>query len=427
MPNFNLNSPGDFARLTAGTFNSIVQNFAGGRDLSKWDIVESSYIANANLGTFAVDQNGNLTPSKAVVFHVFQSSQPYNAAVKTVTDQMGRRKVKYMFPYKDGQTTDDLGRRPSSFEFDVLIFGNNYLNALNRLLTELNNPSAGTLTHPVFGDIGCVCEEIELTHSNEARKAVALRLKFIEHNFTIQSFADITKKDTSTKGALTKLASAFAKFENLVNAVEANINAARTVKNQIKQAIGDFQDQFGSTASSMNATFNGPNASDIPALLPVNQGGLQNTSGGLNSGVTASVISPSDPFAAIPIADLSAATAIALATGDIIKKIQGLRDQVTAIINSLKAIRDGGNNFHDNILDLKVTMIDMQDALEKGISSSQAKIIQYVTPNDMTIREVAFANGVDVNTADQIFLLNNQLDSVNYIPKGTSLNVAVGT
>lgn len=417
MPNFDLNSPGDFARLTAGTFNSIVSNFAGGRDVTKWDLLESSYIS----------ANSVKAGKKPVVFHVFQSAQPYNAAVASVNDSMGRRKVKYMFPYKDGQTTDDLGRRPQSFEFDVLIFGNNYKVGLQNLLNEINDPTAGTLTHPIFGDIGCVCEDFELTHTNEKRKAVALRLKFIEHNFTIQTLNDITLKDTSTKGALTKLAGAFTKFQNLVNAIEANVAAARTVKNQIKQALSDFQSQFGSTAATMNATFNGPNASDIPQLLPVNQGGLQTTSGSINSGVTASVLSPSDPFAAIPIDQLSAATAIALATSDIIKKIQGLRDQTTAIINSLKAVKNGGLTFHDNILDLKQTMIDLQDALERGIAQSNAKIIQYITPHDMSIREVAFANGVSIKDSSQIQLLNTQLLSVNLIPKGTSLNVAVST
>lgn len=417
MPNFDLNSPGDFARLTAGTFNSIVSNFAGGRDLTKWDLLESSYLSATSLKA----------GKKPVVFHVFSSAQPYNAAVATVNDTMGRRKVKYMFPYKDGQTTDDLGRKPQSFEFDVLIFGNNYMLGLKNLLGEINDPTAGTLTHPVFGDIGCVCEEFDIIHSNEKRKAVAVRLKFIEHNFTIQTLADITVKDTSTKGALTKLAGAFAKFQNLVNAIEANVAAARTIKNQIKGAIADFQSQFGSTASSMNATFNGPNASDIPQLLPVNQGGLQTTSGGINTSVVASVISPSDPFAAIPIADLSAATAIALATSNIIKQIQALRDQTTAIIKSLLAIQNGGLTFHDNILDLKVTMIDLQDALEKGIAQSNSKIIQFITPHDMSIREVAFANGISMTDASQIQLLNTQLLSVNFIPKGTSLSVAVST
>ncbi len=98
--------------------------------------------------------------------------------------------------------------------------------------------------------------------------------------------------------------------------------------------------------------------------------------------------------------------------------------QLGAVIASIDA-NGGSLELFDTNLDLKQTAVQMQDVLEKGIASSQAQIIDYTTPQEMSIREVAFANGLSVQRVQDIDLLNPDLLSVNFIAKGTQVKVPV--
>lgn len=409
---YNLNNPVQFARFTMGSAIGILNLFA--QKPLPWDIFEATYISNAS-------QKAGKQP---VLFLVFESQPDYNAAVSQIVDQQGRRKVKYQYPYRDGQTTDDLGRKPGSFQFNVLIFGDNYLFGLQNLIAEFNNPTPGVLTHPIFGDIQVVPTEWSLTHTHEQRKAVAMTVTFEEHNFSVAQLTDLTPVDKSVTGALSKLSSALNKIQNVINFIGANVSAVQSLKNQILGGISDFKNNYAQIAGGLNATFNsgGPT---LPALLPTNQGGLQNSSGAIVTNSPSTVVSPSDPFAAVPINTISQAAQVALATKSLQKQIQGNRDSLTLIITQMESTPKGALLLHDQILDLKNTAIDLQSALETGIASSNAKVVQYKTPWDMSIREVAFANGLTPDQSFEVALLNPELESFNFIPTGTSVMVAV--
>lgn len=419
MANFNLNSPADFARLTLGSAASVLATFNNGQ-AANWDIFEASYISTASL------QNGG-TPVKFLIF-TQDSSDPanYHAAVNQIMDNFGRRKTKFQYPYRDGQTTDDLGRSPQKFEFEALLFGDQYLLGLQMLLGELNDPTPGILAHPIYGEIQVVATEFSLTHSSEKRKAVAIKLNFEEHNFSIAqiSFDDKTN-DTSKTGKLAALSSAFNKISAAINTVGANLTAIQSTKNAIKRALGDFKDSYALISAQLNAAFNGGQAS-IPGLLPVNEGGLQGAGGTIVAANPSTVISPTDPFASVP-SGLTDTTQTALVAQSIQKNIQVNRDALSGIIASIEAQNNGNGalELHDTILDLKSTAVTMQEAYEAGVASSNAHVIQYVTPWDMSVREIAYRNGLTPENGIDIALLNPSLQSLNLVPKGTSLKVAV--
>lgn len=390
-----LSKPADFARATMSPVASVLLDLAG-RDPTKWDILEGAF-------------NG-------VRFHVFQSKEPYGAGLAHISDTGGRRKVKYRFPYKDGQTTDDLGRKPEQFDVDCIIHGRDYMIGLTRLLAELNKPTPGDLIHPVRGSLRVVPEEWSITHTYEQRNAVQLRLVFSEHNFTVGDFRQV--KDPSVKGALAKALDAFAKLDAIIANVEGAVIFVKTQKARITEAIEAFKTAFSGTLTSMNASFNTGSSADIPALLPVNEGGVGGGGSGANFPVVAS---PSDPFASAP-ATLTGEAATALAVAQLTKDVNSLRADLDEIM-ALMSAGEGALEFYDDILALKNIGIDLQDALEKGVASSQAEIKEYVAPRLMTIREVAFENGIDVDRVEELELLNPDLLSVNFIDPGTVLKV----
>lgn len=402
MGRFDLNNAADFAKVTLSDAASIL-GLLTGKTPEEWDIQEGSY-------------NG-------VLFHVFKTKSDWEGALAQIVDTGGRRKAKFRFPYVDGQTTDDLGRLGESFELDILIHGSRYLNGLQTLMAELNKPTPGELVHPVRGKIKCGMEHVQFLHSNEKRKAVALRLTLIEHSFTLGSFG--AKKDASVKGALAQALDALQKIQNVITNVQGAIIFASDLKAQFTGLLNDFKAGYASMLGKINTTYNRGGSADMPGLLPVNNGGTLKSDGSVSQSSFPSAMSPSDPFANVPVSTVTGATATAIATSQLIKETNALRDSLTVIIDQLAASANGVGSleFYDDILNLKESAILLQSALEKGIASSQSNLVAYITPRIMSLREVAFENGVDVDRVYDLEVLNPQLLSTNHIEKGTEVTV----
>jgi hypothetical protein len=124
---------------------------------------------------------------------------------------------------------------------------------------------------------------------------------------------------------------------------------------------------------------------------------------------------------------VDAQTLLALAVEQLQKEVAALRTDVNTIIDLLSASANGAGalEFYEEILDLKDSAIQMQAVLETGIASSQARIIEYVTPQIMSLREVAFANGISLERVSELDQLNTFLQSTNFIEAGVSLRVPV--
>lgn len=413
----NPNAPSQLAGLTAGQLNNLLSNFSGQNAIA-WDIDEAAYLSNATK-----QANPNAQPA---VFHVFQTAQPFKAGLSSINDTYGRRKVKYMFPYKDGQASDDLGKKPADYEFDVIIFGANYIAGVQGLVNELSQPTPGTLTHPVFGDIDVMVEDYTMVHSAEERLAVHLRLKFSENSFTLQDAFDVSASNNkSFTSAIGAVLADFAKFQNLANAVTANLQAASTIRQQILTGVANFQSFFAQTAGQINSAFN-PNPATIPTLFPVNLGGVQNPDGTVVNPPITGALSPNDPFANVPLTQLSASAQAAIAAQSIQGQLQAAWNQGAALIKQLESSQSGQGalTFHDNILDIKTSLIDLKNSVDTGLSTSTFKVYQYTTPWGMSAREVCFYNNISLDNVSDISSLNPSIDSTNYIPKGTVLTVA---
>lgn len=414
----NPNAPSQLAGLSVGALGRILSNFAG-KNVAQWDIDEASYISNATK-----QANPNALPAK---FHVFQSQQDFKAGLAGVNDNYGRRKVKYMFPYKDGQASDDLGKKPAEYAFDVIIHGPNYLAGVQALVNELSQATPGVLTHPIFGDIDVMVEDYTMGHSADERLAVHLQLKFTENSFTLQDAFDISSSNKkSFTSAIGKVLGAFDKIQNLLNAVSANLGAASTIRQQVIQSVNDFSSFYALTAGQINAAFN-PNPSSIPTLFPVNLGGVQNSNGTVTNPPITGGLSPNDPFANVPVSQLSAAAQTAIAAQTTQKSLQNTWNKGSAMINLLESTLNGQGalRFHDNIYDIKTTLLDLENSIKAGLASSRFRIFMYTLPWDMSAREVCFVNNVSLDNVSEIGILNPDLDSTNNIPKGTVLTVAV--
>jgi len=410
MGKFDLNNAADFARATDSFGASILQTFTG-RGITDWIIDEAAYKSGIN-------------PSNIAQFHIFESAADYDGALSQISDSGGRRLAKFTYAYVDGQLTEDMGRKAETFTLDIVIFGNNYLNAFNTLMTILNEPVPGTLVHPVRGEIVCKMEDYELTHKSDERKAVAIRLTMAEHSFDAISLAT-DNVDKSAPTLISKLSQSFVTIENAINAVQGAYQFATSLRNQIVAGIKSYQAAFSALTGQMNTTFNSGN--NVPGISPTQSGGVLNSSGQIVSNSTTIAVSPDDPLQSVPQSVLNSSAATALQVEQLFKNINLARQQLASTIEMMENANNGQGalTFYQNIIDLRGTANDMQDAFDAGKKTSQAQYVQYTTPWDMSIREVAFENGLSPDEGIQIMYTNPQLDSANLIPKGTVLQVAL--
>lgn len=392
-----LAKPADFAKLTLSNASSLANLLSGGT-VEVWDVQETSY-GHENF---------------QVKFHIFETPADYDAGVSGVDDKGGRRKAIFRFPYRDGQTTDDLGSQGREFEIKAIIHGKTYKTALKKLLFQLDQPQPGELIHPINGKIKVVPLDWNVTHSSESVQAAMITIKFITHDFEV-SFDNSKKVIPKTfKNAISAAVGFFAKIDNVLNKVTSNILAATQLKNAAIAAIKSYKDLFNTSLQKMNATFNSDGTStDIPALNPTNTGGVFPVAGSLNS-----------VLQSIPDSAITSNISIALGT-------QQATDNVKQLIANLNATivvmsdGDGAILFRDEILELKRSALAVQATLELGIQSSQAQIRNYKLPRLMSVREVCFANNLSLERVYDLEVLNPNLESLNFIPKGTIVKVLV--
>jgi hypothetical protein len=365
----------------------------------QWDIDEGSY-----------GHNG-----LQILFHVFKTATDnFDAAVDQVQDTSGRRKIPLIFPYTDGQSTDDIGRNGEIFDVNVLIFGPNYKNQYKKLLKELNDPRPGDLIHPVRGKITVAANDWVTTHSSDKKQAVALRIRFIEHSFSV-SFSDIPNSK-NVQSALTTAIGFVAKIANTVATVQSVAFVAIATKNLVASLLSKNGDDYSSTLTKLNQTFNPGNLSLIPGLAP--------TVAGQDPSLFSVATSPSNAFsgtAQVQTGQASQALTSALAAQQAVDTVAALRLSFADSITQMAATEGGQGSliFYDQILILKQSVVSITKVLELGLQSSNNKIVNFTTPRDMSVREVCFANGLVPDNSIDVEVLNPNLLSLNLIPKGT--------
>ena len=455
----NIGKKADFLLATGSGIASVAQLF--GRDPTEWDIEEASY--------------------NNVPFLVFKLNElvTWGGAVSSVRDSGGRRLAQLQFPYRDGQTTDDLGGMAQTFDVEVVIFGSDYKRGLDKLFSELNKPAPGLLVHPVRGIVRCKMKSYTQTHEHQSRKAALLSLTFVEHSFTLASYGFIGQKK-NFKSLITDLVAGFQVINNLYNKVRAAVNLLNSVIAQVQLVVESYNTAFNETLLTINTTFNQGSSADIPALLPVNQGGVLLPDGTLAQGIITSASIPNEPFRSVPVAQIQSAIAAAqsqfatagdgggdfstgtsqsqvagvstlglsaetaanlaasLASIIVQNKVNSCRALADELISTLERLQfgrpflaavgsdsDGALEYAAEILDIRRMVNMLQEAYERGIDQAQIGLKTYVVPRLMSLREIAFANGLDVERVVEIDLLNAELESTNYIVAETEVIVPV--
>lgn len=397
---FDLNNPTDFALVTRAA------EALGLRDENKWEIEEASF--------------------KDVKFHVFTTKQDYEAALPEIIDRGGRRKAKYQFPYVDGQTTADLGRMPNDYSVEAIFYGRRYMVGLRKLLKALDSATPGILIHPVMGRVEVVAETWEITHRHDARKSAALRINFTEHNYSIFKIEkDAERRRGGLKDLLVSAVTAVRRLSEIARVLSNVPGAVRAVANDGRGALLLATQNFNTLIQRINETFNTDWGSiDIPGISPVQQGGTFNDPSTAEFKVGLSL---NDPYALQQEQQQPPST---LNPQQAVDETNAVRAQLLETIRKLSAGVDGQGVstsvvFYEEILEIRKSATTLQLLTEEALKSSNFTTSTYTVPYRMSLRQAAFNVGIPLDNTSELVLLNPELDSVNFIEKGTELEVPV--
>ena len=99
------------------------------------------------------------------------------------------------------------------------------------------------------------------------------------------------------------------------------------------------------------------------------------------------------------------------------------RAAITAAIAEVNT--NMGNYGYDIVVQYRGLATSIQQAVESSLAATQSLVTIYLVQQPMSLRQVAFANGLTADDQNAIEALNPYLASVNYIPAGTQVTVPV--
>jgi hypothetical protein len=140
------------------------------------------------------------------------------------------------------------------------------------------------------------------------------------------------------------------------------------------------------------------------------------------NGVVPVAVPTGNPFLNNSPTALNQSSAQSLTTQQVLAAVNAYSLLVQNIISNYKS--NGLElTFYQDILNIQATAIALQDVAQSGIQSSLPQIINYTLAVDMSLREVAFANGLTPDDFPSLQQLNPDIDSVNNVSAGTILKV----
>jgi len=391
----------------------------------EWNLIEGSFTTK--------------TTQKKVTFF-FEKAKGEDRTQKTgleqVSDGGGRRKAIYEYPYRDGQVVDDLGRRGEKFTFNLTFFGSNYQKLFKDFMdVVVSSKESGILTHPVRGQIPCAFQEYEFVHRHDQFNAVTIRATFIEDNQDVLKNTNLqtASANSALRSALQTLTDAQSFIGTAIVTVGAALPIPGSIQSAMQSRLSSITGGLSRLFSQLAATFSSDSQlQSLAAKASQVNGGVT----ALNSGTTASSASVSQgqvlpPVFQVGVGKTEAQSLQTLAsqfsnTNQItaqqaVYQMNQVRAQISEAIQYTEA--QFSSSGFDIILTYRQLAVQFQAAVEAAISSASPSVKVYTVPFDMSLRRVAFLNGLDPDRQGDIAILNPDIDSINFVPQGSVLVV----
>lgn len=100
--------------------------------------------------------------------------------ISDVNGNHGRRVTVYQYPFKNKNSSKDLGLKARSFSFDAYVLGENYEAQRDALIAACEAEGPGVLVHPYLGTKNVVCSGCNYSEGKSSNGAAFFSLSFDE-------------------------------------------------------------------------------------------------------------------------------------------------------------------------------------------------------------------------------------------------------
>ncbi len=389
----------------------------GPPSVGKWNLQRGVYI-------------GNTTKKSVIFFYEDKDPNPsQHTAVDQVSDTGGRRLAVFEYPYVDGQKITDLGRRGETYVFNIKFHGVNYQTLFNQFIdVVVNQNEQGTIVHPIRGALIVRFKEYEFQHRYDEWNAVTIKATFIEDNTGAINLVqtNAASQDSALRSALQTLTNAQAQISQGISDVSAALLLPAAISGAMSSRLTSITSQVSGLLGQLAATFS--SNAQLQNLASQSQG-LTGGVTGLNAGTTQSGTLPPvyqagfDPATQSAVANnLSAfVNANQVTPQTAVFNANQARSAILAAINEVNT--NFGNQGYALMVAYRGLAVSIQNVTQSCIASIQTLVVLYTVPVPMSLRTVAFNNGLTPDRQNDIEALNPYLGSVNVVPANTVLTV----
>jgi prophage DNA circulation protein len=362
-------------------------------------------------------------------------------ALDQVADAGGRRLAIYEYPYQDGQELSDMGRKGEVFTFNLKFWGLQYQERFNDFIENVTKYSGDAqIIHPVRGVFPVKFQNWDFVHRFDEWNAVTIKAVFMEDNSvqlqslngTAQTTAKSTSIDQSIRNSLSKLTQYQSAVQSALFDATAILLLPKAIQNALSQrltsitnAVAGFQAQLAATFSN-NATINTLGAQAASAgvsLINLSSGTVPNAGSTTTSNLPPVLQVGYDPATTALIqSQLSSfLNANQITTQQAVFSANQQRAAISVAIAEAEA--NLGIYSFDVVFNYRQIAVMIQDVTETCISQAVTQIISYTPIIPMSLRQIAFANGLAPDRQNDIEALNPSLPSVNRVEAGTTVLV----
>lgn len=111
--------------------------------------------------------------------------------VERLTDAVGHDWVQHRYPGRDGTEVESMGRRPRDFRAELVFMGATWVDDAWAFIQSVEDPegAAGTFTHPWWGSMSAVIDQVDVTHVDRQTGAAKVTAHILEAVVTPFAFA----------------------------------------------------------------------------------------------------------------------------------------------------------------------------------------------------------------------------------------------
>ena len=179
---------------------------------------------------------------------------------------VGRRGVVHEYPLRDVPWVEDMGRRARTYTLTAVLVGSGYMTRRDELIAALEQPGAGTLVHPYYGEIKAAVTDCRLRESTAEGGMVTILLQFVEAGQAVwprpaSSTADVVAKKanlavSSQMSLFAKALQVVAKAAHVVATIKAGIRSVVNTVRKVLAGVKSVTDSLNSLHADLDSMVN---------------------------------------------------------------------------------------------------------------------------------------------------------------------------